>query len=326
MLITRTPLRISIAGGGTDLPSYYREFGGLVISAAINRYVYIGINRTFSDDYLLKYSALERVKTIPEIQHPIFREALRMLEVPSPVEIVSLADVHAGTGLGSSGSFTVGLLRAIHAYLREHIASSAIAEEACRIEIDLLRQPVGKQDQYIAAHGGLKAFDFRPDDTVGVENLKVPMEALLELEEHLLMFFTGCSREANSILGDQMNRTVKRDRSMLENLHQIKSLGKEIRGTLEKGDTRGYGRLLNEHWLIKQKRSGGMSSTHMDELYAIGMNNGAIGGKLVGAGGGGFLMFYAEDRGSLRRAMSECGLTEMRFQFDYEGSVVHSRE
>jgi D-glycero-alpha-D-manno-heptose-7-phosphate kinase len=326
MLITRTPLRISIGGGGTDLPSYYREFGGYVISAAINRYVYIGINRTFSDDYLLKYSALERVKTIPEIQHPIFREALRMLNVEPPVEIVSLADVPAGTGLGSSGSFTVGLLRAIHAYRREHIASSAVAEEACRIEMDILQQPVGKQDQYIAAHGGLTAFEFRPDDSVAVETVKVPSDALFDLEDRLLMFFTGYSREATSILGDQKQRSVSRDPAMLENLHHIKALGLEIKGNLEKGNTREYGRLLHEHWLIKQRRSGGMSNACIDELYNTGIRNGALGGKLVGAGGGGFLMFYAEDRGSLRRAMSASGLVEMRFQFDYEGSVVHSRE
>jgi D-glycero-alpha-D-manno-heptose-7-phosphate kinase len=326
MLITRTPLRISIAGGGTDLPSYYREFGGCVVSAAINRYVYIGINRTFSDDYLLKYSALERVKTTSEIKHPILREALRMLNVDPPVEIVSLADVHAGTGLGSSGSFTVGLLRAIHAYRREHITSSAVAEEACRIEIDILQQPVGKQDQYIAAHGGLTRFEFRPDDTVGVETVKVHSETLFELEERLLMFFTGSSREANSILGDQKQRTVSGDRLMLENLHNIKALGAEIERALQRGDTREYGRLLHEHWLIKQRRSGGMSSTHINELYDIGMKSGALGGKLVGAGGGGFLLFYTEDRGSLRRAMTECGLSEMRFQFDHEGSVVQSRE
>jgi D-glycero-alpha-D-manno-heptose-7-phosphate kinase len=326
MLITRTPLRISLGGGGTDLPSYYREFGGYVISAAINRYVYIGINHTFSDDYLLKYSALERVKTIPAIQHPIFREALRMLNVEPPVEIVSLADVPAGTGLGSSGSFTVGLLRAIHAYRREHITSHAVAEEACRIEMEILQQPVGKQDQYIASFGGVTAFDFRADDTVAVESVKIPRDTLFDLEDRLLMFFTGYSREATSILGDQQKRSLGRDQAMLDNLHNIKALGREIKRHLEKGNTREYGRLMHEHWLIKQKRSGGMSNPCIDELYNIGIKNGALGGKLVGAGGGGFLMFYADDRSSLRRAMSAAGLTEMRFQFDYEGSVVHARE
>jgi D-glycero-alpha-D-manno-heptose-7-phosphate kinase len=326
VLITRTPLRISLGGGGTDLPSYYREFGGYVISAAINRYVYIGIHHTFSDEYLLKYSSLERVKTIPEIRHPILRETLRMLNVEPAVEIVSLADVPAGTGLGSSGSFTVGLLRAIHAYRREHITSHAVAEEACRIELEILEQPVGKQDQYIASFGGVTAFDFRPDDTVVVESVKIPRDTLFDLEDRLLMFFTGYSREATSILADQQKRSLDRDQVMLDNLHTIKALAMEVKRHLEKGNAREYGRLMHEHWLIKQKRSGGMSNPNIDELYNIGMKNGALGGKLVGAGGGGFLMFYAEDRSSLRRAMSAAGLIEMRFQFDYEGSVVHARE
>jgi D-glycero-alpha-D-manno-heptose-7-phosphate kinase len=326
VLITRTPLRISLGGGGTDLPSYYREFGGYVISAAINRYVYIGINHAFSDEYLLKYSALERVKTIPEIQHPILREALRLLNVEPAVEIVSLADVPAGTGLGSSGSFTVGLLRAIHAYRREHITSHAVAEEACRIELEILQQPVGKQDQYIASFGGVTAFDFRPDDTVAVESVKIPRDTLFDLEDRLLMFFTGYSREAVSILADQQKRSLDRDQVMLDNLHTIKALAMEVKRHLEKGNAREYGRLMHEHWLIKQKRSGGMSNPYIDKLYNIGIKNGALGGKLVGAGGGGFLMFYAEDRSSLRRAMSAAGLIEMRFQFDYEGSVVHARE
>jgi D-glycero-alpha-D-manno-heptose-7-phosphate kinase len=326
MLITRTPLRVSIGGGGTDLPSYYRRFGGYVISAAISQYIYIGINRSFSDGYLLKYSELERAKTIDEIQHQILRESLRLLDVRPPVEIVSLADVPAGTGLGSSGSFTVGLVRAIHAFHREYVSTHTVAEEACHIEMDVLCQPVGKQDQYIAAFGGLTGFEFRPDGSVRVESLRIQQEAVFELEDRLLMFFTGVSREAASILQDQDKRSAECDERMLENLHSVKALGLQIKAELEKGNLCEYGRLLNEHWHIKQKRSSGMSNSRINELYELGIKSGALGGKLVGAGGGGFLMFYAEDKNRLRRAMREAGLREMRFQFDFEGTklMAHS--
>jgi D-glycero-alpha-D-manno-heptose-7-phosphate kinase len=326
VIISRTPLRISIGGGGTDLPSYYEQFTGFVISAAINRYIYISINRTFTTDYFLKYSALERVDDIGAIKHPIIREALNLHQPGPGLEVVSLADIPAGTGLGSSGTFTVGLLRALYAFKREHVITHALAEEACRIELDLLRQPVGKQDQFVAAFGGINCFEFQPDGAVRVSPLAISNQTLHDLEEHLLMFFTGYSHEAGAMLSDQKTRSERGDRAMIENLHQIKQLGFQIREALERGDTRSYGNLMHEHWRMKKERSKGMSNERIDHWYDVAMANGALGGKLVGAGAGGFLLFYAEDGGALRRAMSEEGLTEVRFFFDHDGSTVLVRD
>ena len=324
MLITRTPLRISIGGGGTDLPSYYQKFGGFVISAAINRYVYVSINRTFTDDYFLKYSALERVRSVDEIQHPIIRQALKAHPVGPGIEVVSMADIPSGTGLGSSGTFTVGLLRALHAFRLQHVSAEAVAEEACRIEIEELNRPVGKQDQYIAAHGGLACFEFTAGG-VRVEPLRIPTAALQDLEEHLLMFFTGYSRDADQVLLEQKEQSVKGQSSMIDNLHFVKELGFSIKAALEAGDTVKFGKLMHEHWLHKTKRSSKMSNERINRWYQVGMDSGAVGGKLVGAGGGGFLLFYAADRLSLRQAMTREGLTEVRFTFDHDGSVVIAR-
>jgi len=325
VIITRTPLRISIGGGGTDLPSFYELEGGAFISAAITKYVYLGINRTFTDDYFLKYSALERVDDISDIQHPLIREALRLRAVEPSVEIVSLADIPAGTGLGSSGSFTVGLLRAISAFHHRHVSPADLAEEACRIEIEILGNPVGKQDQYIAAFGGLTAFEIARDGTVEAHPLAVSRETRHDLEDNLLMFFTGFSRAADSVLTDQRTRSVEGDPAMLENLRFVKETGKEIARRLELGDVRGFAELMHEHWMRKRERSKGMSNPDIDRWYDTAMKHGALGGKLVGAGNGGFLLFYAEDRDEVRRAMSREGLTELRFGFDHDGSTVTVR-
>jgi D-glycero-alpha-D-manno-heptose-7-phosphate kinase len=324
MLITRTPLRISIGGGGTDLPSYYERFGGFVIAAAINRYIYVSINRTFTDDYFLKYSALERVRSVDEIQHAIIRQALKAHPVGPGIEVVSMADIPSGTGLGSSGTFTVGLLRALHAFRLQHVSAEAVAEEACRIEIEELERPVGKQDQYIAAHGGLACFEFTASG-VRVEPLRIPTPALQDLEEHLLMFFTGYSRDADQVLLEQKEQSVKGQSSMIDNLHFVKELGFSIKAALEAGDTVKFGKLMHEHWLHKTKRSSKMSNERINRWYQVGMDSGALGGKLVGAGGGGFLLFYAADRLALRQAMAREGLTEVRFTFDHDGSVVIAR-
>ena len=324
MLITRTPLRISIGGGGTDLPSYYERHGGFVISAAINRFVYVSINRTFTDDYFLKYSALERVHSAEEIQHPIIRECLLSHPVGPGIEVVSMADIPSGTGLGSSGTFTVGLLRALHAFQMQHVSAQAVAEEACSIEIERLGRPVGKQDQYIAAHGGLTCFEFTAD-SVTVTPLRIPQRALHDLEEHLLMFFTGYSRDADQVLAEQKQQSESGQSSVIDNLHVVKELGRSIKAALEAGDTVGFGRLMHEHWLHKTKRSERMSNDRINRWYQIGIENGAVGGKLVGAGGGGFLLFYAADRTTLRQAMAREGLSEVRFSFDYDGSVVIAR-
>lgn len=326
MIITRTPLRISLAGGGTDLASYYRRKPGVVISAAINKYVYIGINRTFTDDYFIKYSALERVREPTEIQHPIIREALKLHPVGPSLEIVSLADIPAGTGLGSSGTFTVGLLRALYALKRQHVTASALAEEACHIEIELLRRPVGKQDPYIAAFGGLTRFEFDRDGRVEVSPLNISSETLRDMEERLLLFFTGYSRDAAAVLEEQKSRTEQGDESMLESLEFIRRIALSVKNALEEGDTGRYAELMHEHWEYKKRRSRGMTNDAIDRWYRLGMENGALGGKLVGAGGGGFLLFYAKDQSAVRRAMSSEGLREVPFFFDHDGASVLVRD
>ena len=326
MIISRTPLRISIGGGGTDLPSYYTKSPGFVLSAAINKYIFIGINSTFTDDYLLKYSALERAKSPADITHPIMREALVCHSIGPAIEIVSLADIPSGTGLGSSGAFTVGLLRAIYAYKREAITVSALAEEACRIEIELLNRPVGKQDQYIAAFGGLTCFEFQAGGGVQVSPLSISNDTLHDLEENLLMFFTGYSRGADEVLLEQHQKSESGDAAMIANLDYVKSLGLQTKRALERGDVFEFGEIMNEHWTHKKLRSLSMSNSFIDNCYDAALAHGAVGGKLVGAGAGGFLLFYAKDREALRSAMTKEGLSEVRFRFDHDGSHVLVRE
>jgi len=323
MIIARSPLRISLGGGGTDLPSYYREHEGFLLAAAIDKYVFVTVMRPFTPGIFLKYSNLENVRLIEEIKHPIIREVLAMgeLEVPQ-VEITTLADIPSGTGLGSSGSFTTALIKAVYAHRRKLILPQELAELACHVEIDRLQEPIGKQDQYIAAYGGLTCFTFHKDDRVTAEPLKISQETLYDLEDHLLLFFTGFSRSASGILKDQKVRTQKNDTEMLKNLHYVKELGLRSRDALEAGDCKKFGQIMHEHWEHKKKRSGGMSNPKIDEWYELGIKNGAVGGKLVGAGGGGFLMFYAGDRQKLRLAMARAGLEEVRFRFDFEGTKI----
>jgi D-glycero-alpha-D-manno-heptose-7-phosphate kinase len=326
VIITRTPLRISLGGGGTDLQSYYYcRSPGLVVSAAINKYLFIGLNHTFTNDYFIKYSALERVRDAAEIDHPIVREALLMHPIGPSIELVSLADIPAGTGLGSSGAFTVGLLRAIYAYKREPVTPGALAEEACHIEIERLGRPVGKQDQYIAAFGGITCFEIQADGRVQVIPLSLSNETVHDLEEHLVMFFTGYSRDADKVLEDQRTRSESGDEEMLVNLDFIKSLGAQSKEALERGDTQTFADLMNVHWEHKKRRSSVMTNQRIDDCYELAMRSGALGGKLVGAGAGGFLLFYAKDTESLRAAMADAGLTEVRFNFDHDGSTVLAR-
>ena len=257
-----------------------------------------------------------------EIEHPIIRTALQLHAIGPSLEIVSLADIPAGTGLGSSGSFTVGLLRALHAWKREHITAGDLAEEACRVEIDLLGRPVGKQDQYIAAFGGVTCFEFNPDGGVEVSPLSLPTTTMHELEERLLMFFTGSSRTADALLDDQRRRTEEGDESMLASMRSVEELGLRIRDALEIGDVTGFGKLMHEHWLEKRERTKGMSNPDIDRWYQRGIESGAAGGKLTGAGGGGFLLFVADDPARLREAMAAEGLAEVRFGFDHDGSSI----
>lgn len=296
-----------------------------MVSAAIDKYVYIGVNGTFTDDYFIKYAQLERVQVRSEIQHPIFREVFDLLDVSPSIEVVSMADIPAGTGLGSSGSFTVGLLRALHAYRREHISTADLAEMACHVEIDRLGEPVGKQDQYIAAYGGVSCFEFSQDGFVTAEPLRLSPETLQDMENNLVLFFTGYSRSASTILQDQSKRSEAGDTKMRANLDETLKLGLSIRSALEGGDPAAFGALLNDHWQRKRSRSDGMSNATIDNLYDVGMSNGAIGGKLVGAGAGGFLLFYAHDVARLRAAFRERGVQELPFRFDHDGSVILAR-
>ncbi len=323
MIIARSPLRITLGGGGTDLPSYYREHEGFLIAAAIDKYVYATVMRPFTPGIYLKYSQLEHVEQIKDVRHPIIREALQMLDFKTPqIEITTLADIPAGTGLGSSGSFTTALLKALHAHRKHLLHPSELAEMACHIEIDRLQEPIGKQDQYIAAYGGITCFNFNRDDSVTAEPLKISMDTLFDLEDNLMLFFTGFSRSAGSILKDQQVKTNQHDAEMLKNLHYVKELGYRSKDALVDGKPEVFGEIMHEHWEHKKKRSGGMSNAQIDEWYELGLKNGAVGGKLVGAGGGGFLMFYAADRNKLRHAMTKAGLEEVRFRFDFEGTKV----
>lgn len=323
MIITRSPLRISLGGGGTDLASYYRDHGGFIIAAAIDKYVYVTVMRPFTEGIFLKYSQLEKVNQVDEVHHPIIREAIRMLNFKSPqLEITTLADIPSGTGLGSSGSFTTALVKALYAHRRRLLLPGELAELACDIEINKLGEPIGKQDQYIAAYGGITCFEFNPDGSVKAYPLAISMDTMFDLEDNLLLFFTGFSRNASDILSDQDKRSKQSDPNMISNLNYIKELGLRSKIALEKGQTCEFGEIMHEHWEHKRKRSSGMSNPQIDEWYDLAMRNGAIGGKLVGAGGGGFLMFYAEDRKCLRQTMAKAGLEEVRFRFDFEGTKV----
>ena len=323
MIIVRSPLRISLGGGGTDLPSYYREHGGFLVAAAIDKYVYIIVNPRFTDGYLLKYSRLEEAPSVDAIQHPIVRESLRSLGVREHnLEITSIADIPAGTGLGSSGSFTTALLKALHAHCRNIIHPAELAEHACRIELDHLGEPIGKQDQYIAAVGGITAFTFHKDGRVEYRPCRISEETLINLEDNLLLFFTGYSRSASAILKDQKIRSEQNDKAMLDNLHFTKDLGFQSLFALESGNLEEYARLMDLHWQRKRARSAGMSNDDINQWYEHAMANGALGGKLIGAGGGGFLMFYAGNKKRLRNAMREKGLQEVRFRFDFEGTKI----
>lgn len=323
MIIVRSPLRITLGGGGTDLPSYYRDHEGFLIAAAIDKYVYITVHQNFSSDLILKYSQLERVSSAKEVQHPIVREAFESVGLDGRyMEITSMADIPAGTGLGSSGSFTTALLRALHAYNRSIIHPRELAEQACHIEIERLGEPIGKQDQYIAAFGGITCFTFNCDGTVVAAPLAIDEETRYNLADNLLLFFTSFSRSASQILKDQDTRTKRNDQSIIDSMHDVKDIALRSKAALEKGDLQSFGMLMHEHWEKKRKRSGGMSNPQIDAWYDLAMSSGAIGGKLIGAGGGGFLMFLADDKTKLRHAMREAGLTEVRFGFDFEGTKV----
>ena len=323
MIIARSPLRISLGGGGTDLPSYYEQHTGFLIAAAIDKYVYITLHDTFVADLIVKYSKLERVADASQLEHPIIREAMALLGITGQsLELTSMADIPAGTGLGSSGSFTTALLKALHAWKKNLVHPAELAEQACDIELNRLHEPIGKQDQYIAAYGGITCFKFLPGGKVEAWPLKISEETRFNLEDNLLLFFTGYSRSASAILKEQDVKSKAADSSMIENLHFVKDLGFQSQRALETGDLAEFARLMDVHWQRKKERSGGMSNPKINEWYDLAMTSGALGGKIIGAGGGGFLMFYADDKTKLRHAMRGAGLKEVRFRFDFEGTKL----
>ena len=323
MIIARSPLRVTLGGGGTDLPSYYESHGGFLIAAAIDKYVYITLHENFTPGLVAKYSRLERVETADQIEHPIIRESFGLLGMDGNfLELTSMADIPAGTGLGSSGSFTTALLKVLHAHKKNLVHPAELAAQACDIELNRLKEPIGKQDQYIAAYGGLTCFNFLPDGKVEAWPLKVSDETRDNLEDNLLLFFTGYSRSASAILKEQDVKSKSDDKAMIENLHFVKDLGLQSQAALEAGNLHEFARLMDVHWQRKKQRSGGMSNPKINEWYDLALASGALGGKLIGAGGGGFLMFYAEDKSRLRHAMRSVGLKEVRFRFDFEGTKL----
>jgi D-glycero-alpha-D-manno-heptose-7-phosphate kinase len=324
VIFSQAPLRISLGGGGTDLPSYYREHGGFLVAGAIDKYVYMLIHTEFQRRYRMKYSQTEEVERIADIQHPILRETLAKYWRGSPLEIASVADVPSGTGMGSSGAFTVALLKGLAHARRTSITAGSLGESASEIEIEILEEPCGKQDPYVAAHGGICAYTFNPDGSVGVEPLELLPETLRALREQLLLFYTGEARDASAVLSDQDARTRTGDEDMLENMHRTKQMGFQSRELLQSGDLYAYAELMHEHWLNKRQRSPGMATQRIDELYTLARRSGVIGGKLVGAGGGGFLLVYARHPADTRQAMAAAGATELPFDFEFVGA--NSRE
>lgn len=320
VIFSRAPLRISLGGGGTDLPSYYKEHGGYFVSGAIDKYVYMLTHTVFQRRYRMKYSELEEVDEISQIRHPILRESLLRHWCGNPLEIASVADVPAGTGMGSSGAYTVCLVKGLVRARHTSISAGDLAEAACEIEMDVLGEPVGKQDPYVAAHGGICAYTIDPKGEVKVQPLELSNEVLRRLRDQLLLFYTGEARSASKVLADQDTRSKAGDPQMIENLHRTKELGHQVHQMLANGDLEGYAEVMHEHWMHKRRRSPGMASEHIDQLYALARRSGAIGGKLVGAGGGGFLLVYARRPEETRLAMTAAGAFELAFDFEFGGA------
>ncbi len=323
MIISRAPVRISLGGGGTDLESYYSKYGGFLLGASIDKYIFISVNKRFYDNIRLGYSETEIVNDRSEIKHRIFKEVFKFLDLNKGIEAVSVADVPANCGLGSSSSFTVSLLNALHAYKREYVSQKQLADEACHIEIDVLKEPIGKQDQYISAFGGITSLTFEKNGNVEVEPVKMDDETLSQLENDILLFYTGIERSASDILSSQNEKSKKDDSQVIDTLHEIKRIGYETKKAFEKGDLIRFGELLDEHWRIKKNMSNKISNKYIDDCYDTAMKNGALGGKIMGAGGGGFFMFYCNNnKAKLIKALREKELVPMKFRFDFEGAKI----
>lgn len=325
MILARAPYRVSLGGGGTDLPSYYTRHGGFILSAAINKYLYLYVNRPAADEYIrLKYSRYERVSSRDEIQHDLVRPALKLLEVSGSLEIASMADVPAGTGLGSSGTYLVALLTALYELKRERVPTQAIAEQACHIEMELAGHPAGKHDPYLSAFGGITCLDIAPDGKVAVTPLNISISTVEEFRHNVLVFFTGQSRSSSEILEEQRQDTNQGKTTVVDSLHYTKELGYRVKDALEHGDLEQFGLLLDEHWQNKKKRSARISDGKIDHCYQLLKAHGGLGGKLMGAGGGGFFMCYCPSKckADLRKAFVEVGLRELPYDFDFEGAKV----
>lgn len=324
MIITQTPLRISLAGGGTDLPGYYREHGGCVVSTAIDKFIYVIINSRYDDKIYVDYSRKEIVDTIDEIEHELVREAARITGMKNGFEVAMMADIPSeGSGLGSSSTLTVGLLNAFYQYRGEQVGPERLAREACMIEIDILGKPIGRQDQYIAAYGGLCGFEFHPDDTVSVERIDIPAAMKRRFGSNILLFFTNIVRQASRILADQSERLS----DTIEYHHEIKALANEVRAALFSGNYDAVGEVLHRNWELKKQLANGVSTGEIDAMYQAARDGGALGGKIAGAGGGGFLMVYCRrpDQDNLRDALA--AYREMPFLLEPYGSrVVFSQQ
>jgi len=324
MIVTRTPFRVTLGGGGTDLPSYYAKYGGFIFSAGINKYMFVDVSRPSVDDLVrVKYSESETVGHANEVKHRLAREILRHTGIEKNIEISSVADISAGTGLGSSSCYAVGLLHALHTLKREYTSLAAIAEEDFKIEADALKLPIGKQDPYLAAFGGLTVLEIEKDGLVKVRKANVSMEVADELNHNLLIFFTGKTRSADDILGEQQKNVSEEKKEVIDSMHYIKELGYEILEAVESGNIDEVGKRFHAHWEHKKKISTKMTNPEFDAIYAAALGAGALGGKISGAGGGGFFTFYVPgDQRALRHKMREMGLREMRYRFDFEGSKV----
>jgi len=324
MIITRTPFRITLGGGGTDLPAYYSKYGSFIFAAGINKYMFININRPIVDDLIrVKYSKSEIVAHRDQLQHDIARESMRMMDIENALEIISMADVPAGTGLGSSSCYAVGLLNALHTMKREYISLQGLAEEACHLEIDVLRKPIGKQDQYMAAFGGLRVLEIEKDGTVHVGKASISEGTIDDLNMNLLMFYTKTSRSADEILSEQSKGAKEEKKDVVESMHYIKEIGYKILEAVKSSNLTDVGLLFDKHWQYKKRISAKMSNSRFDEIYRIAKENGALGGKISGAGGGGFFAFYVEaNHTKFRETMRKLGLREMRYRFDFEGTKV----
>jgi D-glycero-alpha-D-manno-heptose-7-phosphate kinase len=324
MILTRTPYRVTLGGGGTDLPSFYREHGGFILAVAIDKYMFLNVNTPIVDDKIrIRYTSSEIVDHVDDVQHTLAREALRYFGITNGIEIVSIADIPSGTGLGSSSSYLVGLLNALHTLLQSPATPEKVAEEACHIELEVLKKPIGKQDQYMASFGGLTALDIKHDGRVSVTRLELETDLVEGLEHSILMFYTNEMRDATTILKKQDEATRTKDRTVVTSLREIKDIGLEIRDAISKGNLRYFGKLLDVHWQAKKRLSEGISNPQIDAWYELAKQNGAIGGKISGAGGGGFLMLYCEEnKARLREKMRGAGLRELKFRFDFEGSKV----